>query len=268
MLATPARSHAELALRAIERGRHVLIEKPLALSLDEAREVVRAAEAAGVVGMVGHLMVYHPGVQALRQLVDAGELGEIYYLTSTRANLGRARSDENALWSFGPHDLSMIDLLVQREPTSITARGASYLRPGIADVVFMNLAFGSTPPLMSHVQLSWLSPRKERRLIVVGSKKMAEFDDTAEQSLRIYDRGYDRLEFADFAEYLTLRFGDVTVAPIERTEPLTVELQHFVSCIVEHKRPATDLQSGLRIVRWLTAAQQSLDLDGAPVALT
>jgi len=266
VIATPAKTHAELAIAAIRSGRHVLIEKPLALSYDDAAQIVAAAETAGVVAMVGHLMVYHPAVQALTQLVRTGELGEIYYLSSCRANLGRARSDENALWSFGPHDLSMIDLLVHRAPTSVTARGESYLRPGIADVVFVNLAFEK---VMAQVHLSWLNPRKERRLVVVGSKKMAEFDDCSDQPLRIYDRGYDRpSEFADFAEYLTLRNGEVSVVPVALAEPLYAEVQHFLECITERRVPTTDLHSGLRIVSWLAAAQDSLDHGGVPVRMT
>jgi predicted dehydrogenase len=271
VIATPARTHAALAIAAIRSGRHVLIEKPLALNVADALAVLNAAEAAGVVGMVGHLMVYHPAVQKLSELVHTGELGDIYYLSSCRANLGRARDDENALWSFGPHDVSMIDQLVKRAPTSVTARGECYLRPGIADIVFLNFAFGGpapVPPLMAQVHLSWLNPRKERRLVVVGSKQMAEFDDCADDRLRIYDRGYDRpADFADFAEYLTLRNGGVSVVPIEISEPLAVEIQHFADCIVEHKSPATDLRSGLRIVRWLAAAQQSLEQNGMPVPI-
>ncbi len=268
VIATPANTHADLAAQVIESGRHVLVEKPLALDLAAAERLVRAAERTGVVAMVGHLMVYHPAVQKLAELVRAGELGEIYYISSCRANLGRARSDENALWSFGPHDLSMIDLLVKREPTSVTARGESYLRPGIADVVFMNLAFAGTPPMMAQVHLSWLNPRKERRLVVVGSKKMAEFDDCSDQPLRLYDRGYDRpADFADFAEYLTLRNGEVSVVPVEMAEPLAVEIQHFLDCIAQRRAPATDLRSGVRVVRWLAAAQASLERGGAPVAI-
>jgi predicted dehydrogenase len=269
VIATPARSHAELALAAIERGRHVLIEKPVTLAVADADALVHASERRGVVAMVGHLMVYHPAVQRLARLVHAGELGEIYYLSSTRSNLGRARSDENALWSFGPHDLSMIDLLLQQEPASVTARGESYLRAGIEDVVFLNLAFPrAAAPLMANVHLSWLSPRKERRLVVVGSKKMAEFDDCAEHPLRIYDRGYDRpSNFADFAEYLTLRNGEVSIVPVEMTEPLVAEVTDFLACIVEARKPKATLQSGARIVRWLAAAQASMDAGGLPVAI-
>lgn len=268
VLATPAATHADLAVRCLERAKHVLVEKPLALSVADAERVMRAAERAGTVVLVGHLMLYHPAVEQLRRLVASGELGDIFYLSSVRANLGRLRSDENALWSFGPHDLSMVDWLVPGLPITVTARGASYLQPGIADVVFVNLEIA--PPggraVMAQVHLSWLNPRKERRLTVVGSRKMVEFDDCHPEKLRIYDRGYDRPpEFADFAAYLTLRNGDVHIPEVPMVEPLSAEARHFLACIAEAAVPRTDLASGLRVVRLLAAAQSSLERGGAPV---
>jgi predicted dehydrogenase len=268
VLATPAVTHADLTVRCLERGKHVLVEKPLALSTGELERIRRAAERAGTVVMVGHLMLYHPGVEQLRRLVASGELGDIFYLTSVRANLGRLRSDENALWSFGPHDLAMLDYLVPGRPLSVTARGESYLQPGIADVVFVNveLAPASNNRVMAQVQLSWLSPRKERRLTIVGSKKMVEFDDTETDKLRIYDRGYDRPpEFASFGEYLTIRNGDVHIPQVPMIEPLAAEARHFVECIRTGATPRTDLASGARVVAMLAAAQASLERSGAPV---
>ena len=268
VIATPAVTHAELALRAIASGRHVLIEKPLALSTEDAHRVADAAHRAGVTAMVGHLMIYHPAVEHLARLVHAGELGEIYYVSSCRANLGRLRTDENALWSFGPHDIAMAELLIGRAPTSVTARGESYLQPGIADVVFANLSYPSktTAQAMAQIHLSWLSPRKERRLIVVGSTKMAEFDDCAAEPLRIFDRGYDRPpEFADYGEYLTIRNGDVFVPRVPMGEPLAAEARHFLSCIATGATPRTDLAAGVRVVEVLAAAQRSLDAGGLPM---
>jgi predicted dehydrogenase len=262
IIATPSSTHAALAIRALASGRHVLVEKPMALSVVDAEAVTAAAAAAGTVLLVGHLMLYHPVVERLRELIDRGELGDLYYLSSTRANLGRIRYDENALWSLGPHDLSMIDYLVGTPITAVTARGESFLQPGIHDVVFMTLAFEKRPsaPSLAHVHLSWLNPRKERRLVVVGSKKMVEFDDEAPDKLHIYDRGYDRPpEFASFAEYLTLRNGDVTIPRIPMVEPLAAEIRHFLDCITTGSRPRTDAASGLRVVRMLAAAQVSLD---------
>jgi predicted dehydrogenase len=272
VLATPAVTHADLAVRCLDRGLHVLVEKPLALSVGDAERVARAAERAGTVVLVGHLMLYHPVVEHLRRLVTSGELGDIFYLTSVRANLGRLRSDENALWSFGPHDLSMLDYLVPGTPTTVTARGESYLQPGIADVVFVNVELspaGGGRPVMAQVQLSWLSPRKERRLTIVGSRKMAELDDTETDKLRIYDRGYDRPpEFANFAEYLTLRNGDIYIPQVAMTEPLAAEARHFLDCIATGATPRTDLASGQRVVALLAAAQTSLERGGAPVRVS
>ncbi len=271
VLATPATLHAEQATRVLESGRPVLVEKPLALAVADAERVARAASQSGAPLVVGHLMLYHPAVLRLRELIDSGELGELFYLTSTRANLGRLRSDENALWSLGPHDLSMLDYLVRAPLAAVTARGQSFLQPGIADVVFTTLRFGPQPAadgppihpgssVMAHVHLSWLSPRKERRLVVVGSRKMIEFDDTATDKLRLYDRGYDRpQDFSSFAEYLTLRHGDVTIPALDMVEPLAALARHFVDCVAGRAQPRTDAASGVRVVQMLAAAQASLE---------
>ncbi|MBZ0232800.1 MAG: Gfo/Idh/MocA family oxidoreductase [Deltaproteobacteria bacterium] len=269
VIVTPAVTHADLAVKALRRGRHVLIEKPLALSVADAERVVEAAQRAGTTVLVGHLMLYHPAVDYLRKLVSSRELGDIFYLSSVRANLGRLRRDENALWSFGPHDLSMIDHLIPGTPVTVTARGASYLQPGIADVVFVNLEL--TPPggpraVMAQIHLSWLNPRKERRLTIVGSKKMVEFDDCVAEKVCLYDRGYDRPpEFSSFAEYLTLRNGDIYIPQVAMEEPLAAQIRHFLDCIAANAQPRTDLASGVRVVRLLAAAQSSLERGGAPV---
>jgi len=265
VLATPAREHGDQAARALAAGRHVLVEKPLALAVAEAERVVAAAAAAGRVLAVGHLMLYHPAVMRLRDLLSSGELGQLYYLYSTRVNLGRLRSDENALWSFAPHDLSMIDFLLDGEvPESVSARGQSYLQAGVEDVVFVTLKYGRGQ--MAHIHLSWLDPRKERRLTLVCSRKMVEFDDVAGEKLRIYDKGYDRPPaFSQYAEYLTLRQGDIHIPHVPMAEPLALELDHFLDCIRTGTTPRTDGASGLRCVRVLAAAQASLERDGAPV---
>lgn len=266
VIATPARSHAALACRAIAAGKHVLVEKPLALSVADADRIRAAALASQVTVMVGHLMVYNPAVVALRELMMAGELGELFYLYARRVNLGRLRTDESALWSFGPHDLSMIDFLLGQRPVSVTARGESYLQPGVEDVVFVTLRFASGQ--MAHVHLSWLDPRKERRLTVVGDRKMAELDDMAQEKLRVFDRGYDRPPaFSGFGDYLTLRHGAVTAPAIASTEPLVAEAQHFVACAETGAVPITDLDSATRIIDTLAAAEASLAADGAPIRL-
>jgi predicted dehydrogenase len=266
VIASPAPTHTELACAALDAGKHVLVEKPLALSLDDARRVASTARRAGRVGMVGHLMVYHPAVIRLRDLLRSGQLGQLHYLHSVRVNLGRLRRDENALWSFGPHDLSMIELLLDRQPESVTARGQCVLQPGIEDVVFLTLQYANGE--MAQLHLSWLSPRKERRLTLVCSKKMAEFDDVSLEKLRIYDRGYDRPpDFTQFAEYLTIRDGDVHIPHVPMGEPLRLEIAHFVDCVEHERAPMTDLESGVRIVAILEAAQRSLATGGAPVSV-
>ncbi len=267
VIATPAVTHAELACRALEAEKHVFVEKPLALDIASAEAVGRAAAESARTLMVGHLMVYHPALEHLRTLVQSGELGELRYLYATRVNLGRARRDENALWSFAPHDLSMIDALLGVAPTSAWATGESYLRPGIEDVVFLTLKYPGKR--MAHVHLSWLDPRKERRLTVVGSRKMAVFDDVSSEKLRIHDKGYERPpEFTEFAEYLAIRSGGIYIPHIKMTEPLALECGHFLECIRTGQPPRTGFASALRVVKILTAAQRSLDRGGVPVAFT
>lgn len=267
VLATPARAHAAQAERALASGRHVFVEKPLALAVSEAERVVAEASRARRVLAVGHLMLHHPAVVRLRELLTSGELGQLYYLYATRVNLGRLRSDENALWSFAPHDLSMIDFLLDGEvPESVSARGQSYLQAGVEDVVFVTLKYRRGQ--MAHIHLSWLDPRKERRLTLVCSRKMVEFDDVASEKLRIYDKGYDRPPaFAQYAEYLTLRQGDIHIPHVPMAEPLALELAHFVECVRDGTVPRADGAGGLRIIRILAAAQASLERDGVPVTL-
>lgn len=266
IVASPAPTHAPLGIAAFNAGKHALIEKPFAMSTELAQRVVEAARAAQRTGMVGHLMVHHPAIVRLREVFKSGTLGTLHYLHSTRVNLGRLRRDENALWSFGPHDLSMIQLLVEEPAISVTARGASVLQPGIEDVVFLTLRYGSGA--MAHVHLSWLSPRKERRLTLVCSQKMAEFDDVATDKLRIYDKGYDRPpEFTEYAQYLTLRDGDVHIPQLAMSEPLRLQLQHFVDCIETGAEPESNLTRAIEVTKILEAAQQSLAKDGVPVDL-
>lgn len=258
VIATPAVTHADMACRALAAGKHVFVEKPLALSMADAERVAAAARTAERVVMVGHLMVYHPAVEQLRAMLESGDLGELLYLYSTRVNLGRARQDENALWSFGPHDLSMIDYLIEAAPASVMATGQSYLHPGIEDVVFLTLTFASGQ--MAHVHLSWLDPHKERRLTIVGSRKMVVFDDVATDKLRIFDKGYEKPpEFTDFGEYLTIRHGGVYIPHIKMVEPLALECAHFVDCVASGATPRTGLGSAMRVMHMLAAAQRSLD---------
>lgn len=258
VLVTPARDHAEQSCAVLAAGKHLLVEKPLALTVAGAQGVVAAAGRANRVAMVGHLMLYHPAVVRLRELLQGGELGDVYYMHSQRVNLGRLRRDENALWSLGPHDLSMIFWLLGEEPMEVTARGESYLQPGVEDVVFVTLRFPDRK--LAQVQLSWLDPRKERRLTVVGSKKMVEFDDVhPSEKLRVYDKGFDRPpEFTQYGEYLTIRQGDVRIPRVPGDEPLLIECAHFVDCCRTGARPRSPVEDGLAVVRALAQASASL----------
>jgi predicted dehydrogenase len=264
IIASPAHTHAALARAALAAGKHVLVEKPLAMTLPDALEVARGARGAKRIAMVGHLLVHHPAVRQLRELLDSGSLGRLHYLHSMRVNLGRIRQDENALWSFGPHDLSIIDFLLGKSPQSVAARGQSVVHRGVEDVVFMTLRYATGE--MAHVHLSWLHPRKERRVTLVCSQKMVEFDDMSTEKLRVYDKGYDKPpEFTEYAQYLTLRDGDVFIPRVSMQEPLRLQLQDFIACIRTGRHPIADIDSGVRVVRILDAAQHSLKMDGVPV---
>ena len=256
-LATPVATHADLAVRVLEGGKHCFVEKPMAQSVADAERVVAAAEEHGRVLMVGHLLEYHPGVQQLKQLADSGELGDrIYYIYGNRLNLGKLRADENALWSLGAHDVSVVLYLAEEEPWEVAAHGESYVQDGVEDVVFCFLRFPSG--LSAHLHLSWLDPHKERRFTVVGSQRMATFDDMAlEAKLSIFDKGFDQ-DSRGYGEYIT-RTGGIVSPQIPNVEPLRVELEHFAECVREGRRPRSDGASGLRVVRVLEELQRSLD---------
>jgi predicted dehydrogenase len=255
-IATPVPMHAELAVRVLGAGKHCFVEKPLAQSLADAEQVVDAANDSGKVLMVGHLLEYHPGVARLKELADSGDLGDIRYVYGNRLNLGKLRPDENALWSLGAHDVSVLLHLAQEEPNEMHAFGESYMRRPIEDVVFCYLRFPSG--LMAHLHLSWLDPHKERRFTIVGSEKMATFDDMElEQKLVIYDKGFDQ-DYSSYGEYIA-RSGDVWSPHISNEEPLRIECRHFAECVREGTEPLSNGASGLRVVRVLEGLQRSLD---------
>jgi predicted dehydrogenase len=257
VLATPVPTHAELAVRALEAGKHCFVEKPLAQSVADGERAVAAAQRADRVLMVGHLLEYHPGVRRLKELTESGELGdEIYYIYGNRLNLGKLRADENALWSLGAHDVSVVLYLAGEEPLEVQAHGESYVRPGVEDVVFCFMRFPSG--LTAHLHLSWLDPHKERRFTVVGSQKMATFDDMElERKLTVYDKGFDE-DSRTYGEYIT-RSGDVFSPRIPNVEPLRVECEHFIDAIRSGQPPRSDGASGLRVVSVLEQLQDSLD---------
>jgi predicted dehydrogenase len=256
VLATPVPTHAELAIAVADAGKHCFVEKPLATTAADAERAVAAAERAGTVLMVGHLLEYHPAVARLKELVDSEELGALYYIYGNRLNLGKLRADENALWSLGAHDVSVALHLIGEEPDQCLARGASYVREGVQDVVFCYLRFPSG--VVAHLHLSWLDPHKERRITVVGSGRMATFDDMLiEGKLTIYDKGFDE-DTRSWGEYIA-RSGDTFSPRISNREPLRIECEHFVHCVRTGESPRSDGHSGLRVVRVLEALQRSLD---------
>ncbi len=265
VIATPPASHFAIARAALESGKDVFVEKPLTLQVADGEALVRLAEENQRILMVGHIMEYHPAVLKLKGYVTSGELGKIYYLYASRVNLGQVRDTENALWSFAPHDISLILFLLEQRPVKVTANGAAYLKSDIADVAFLSLQFADGT--LAHIHVSWLDPHKDRKLTVVGSRKMAVFNDTeASEKIWLYDKGVEtKLDYNTYAEFLSLRTGDITIPKIDGGEPLAVECQHFLECVSNRTRPRSDGQDGLTVLRVLDAAQRSLDLGGTPV---
>jgi predicted dehydrogenase len=267
IVATPARSHAAIGTQAVEAGLPVLVEKPFALTVADAERLANLAQKRGVPVLVGHLLEYHPVVERLRDMLQQQLLGDLFYLYAQRVNLGQVRPDENALWSFGPHDVSVALYLLGEEPVQVSAQGRSYLQQGIEDVVFLNMVFSAGT--MAHVQMSWLDPHKERRLTVVGSRQMAVFDDMQpREKLRIYDKGVNRPpEYRSYGESLTIREGDIFIPRIPNVEPLSVQCQHFIRVARGLEPGRADHADGVRVVRVLDAATRSLAQGGVPVPL-
>ena len=259
VIATPAETHYQLALRILEAGKDVFVEKPLALTYEQGKQLVDLAEERKQVLMVGHVLEYHPAIVRLLELVEAGELGKVRYISSNRLNLGKVRREENILWSFAPHDIAIVLRLMKAMPLQVAAHGGSYVQPNIEDVTVTHLLFDNG--VRSHIYVSWLHPFKEQRLVVVGSKKMASFDDVSKR-LVLYDQ---RVEVKDDQPNPIKGAGE-SIAFSEE-EPLLVECRAFLEAIASRRSPVTDGQSGLRVLRVLNAAQRSLATSGAPVTL-
>jgi len=259
-IATSAPTHYELTREALLQGKHVLCEKPLTLKSEEAQELVQLADERNLTLMVGHLMLYHPAIRKIKELIDSGKLGDLLYVNSIRVNLGIARSNENVLWSLTPHDLSMILYLFDNEmPLGLSAAGQDFLTPGIEDIVFVSLFFAANR--LGHVRASWLDPTKIRRLKVAGSKGMIVFDDVgADSTLKFYDEWIEPKGDGGFEHH---RNFTPHVYEIEKAEPLRLECEHFVQCVLEGKKPLTDGRNGLAVVTILERAQASLKEKGA-----
>jgi predicted dehydrogenase len=262
-LATPVSTHYELARRALLQGKHVLIEKPLATTVQRAEHLAQLAAKRGLTLMVGHTFVFSPPVRKVKQLIDSGLIGPIYYVETTRVNLGLFQKDVSVLWDLGPHDLSILIYWLGEVPTWVSARGRSYLGEALEDVAFLTLEFPSG--ILAQVQISWLAPSKLRRTSVVGRQKMIVYDDLEPvEKVKVFDRGVDR-QPASFGEFqLTYRSGDILSPRLDPTEPLYLECAHFLECIRTGQVPDSSPRSGVDVVRVIQAAERSLHCHGAP----
>ena len=257
VLATPAAAHYEMAKKALLAGKDVFVEKPLSLKIEEAEQLAELAEKNKRILMVGHILQYHPAITKLKQLIKKGKLGKIQYIYSNRLNIGKLRTEENILWSFAPHDISVILMLLEEEPVKISGFGGKYITEGVFDTTLTTLEFKNG--VKGHIFVSWLHPYKEQKLIVVGSKAMAVFDDMSKEKLFIYPHKINYLEgkipVAQKAEYYCV--------PIESKEPLREEMKHFVACINKRKQPKTNGAEGIRVLKILATVEKQLNLSSA-----
>jgi predicted dehydrogenase len=266
LIATPVSSHHSLAVRALGAGKHVFIEKPLAASGAEAGMLIEMADDAGLVLMPGHTFLYSPPVMMIRSLIEAGELGEIYFVSTSRVNLGLHQPDVSVAWDLGPHDFSMLRYWLDETPAHVSALCRGCIIPTIPDVAFIDLEYASGT--VAHVELSWLAPSKLRRTTIVGSRKMVVYDDTSSEPVRVFDSGAVLRDPATFGEYnLTYRTGDILSPHVEAAEPLYRELEDLCSAILEGTTPRSSSALGLEVVRTIEAVDASLAASGARVEL-
>jgi len=267
IIATQADSHYTIARDFLNHGKHVFVEKPMTLNLAHSEELVQLSKQKNKILMVGHILEYHPAFVKAKEIVDKGELGDIYYIYSSRVNLGVVRQNENSLWSFAPHDISVVLMLINSEPEEVICTGQSFLQQNIEDVVFTTIHFANRK--MAHLHVSWLDPHKIRKVTIVGSKKMLVVDDMeSSEKIRIYDKGIEFTgNYTQYGDYLSLRISDIHIQYIKNQEPLKIECDQFVNAIQTNTPPVTDGMDGLRVVKILTAAQESLNNGGAPVKI-
>lgn len=258
VIATPFKTHYDLAIRMLKAGKHVLVEKPMASNLSEIEEIRALTQKKNLIAMVGHTFLYNSAVRYVKNMINSGDLGDVRYIYSQRLNLGRIRSDIDALWNFAPHDISIIQYwLDEPDPVSVTVHGMDYVQEGIYDVVFMNIKYPGK--IMANIHVSWLDPQKVRKMIVVGSKKMVVYDDVAENKIAIYDKGIDRMailgEYMDYDRPGNIKFnhrsGDVLLPEIKFEEPLKVEIAHFIDCIINGTKCITDVEHAEKVIKTL-----------------
>jgi predicted dehydrogenase len=261
VIATPAGTHFQLAKQALESGKHILVEKPLAMTTAEVDILGHCAERHGLIVMAGHTFIYNAAVRYVKRLIHAGELGDVRYIYSQRLNLGRIRSDIDAMWNFAPHDISIIQYwLDDQEPTAVSRQGLDCIQSGVDDIVFLNLAYPKK--IIANIHVSWLDPQRVRKMTVVGSKKMVVYDDVADDKIAIYDKGIDRKaalgEHMDFDHPARIDFsyrsGDILLPRVDFVEPLRLETEHFLDCIRTGKEPATGINHARTVVSILERA--------------
>jgi len=265
-IATPVSTHFELCLAALQAGKHAFVEKPFAGSTEQALALIALAEERGLLVMPGHTFLYSPPVDAVRKLITAGDLGDIYFISASRVNLGLHQSDVSVAWDLGPHDFSILRYWLDETPAYVSALSRSCVIPGIPDVAFVNLEFAAG--IVAHVELSWLSPSKLRRTTIVGSEKMVIYDDTSNEPVRVFDSGAVLPDPESFGEYrLSYRTGDIVSPRVEVAEPLELELTDFCHAVLTGSTPRSSPELGLEVVRMIEAVEASLGQDGARVAV-
>jgi len=257
IIATPVASHFDLATKALRAGKHILVEKPLATRVNEVEEIAALAEKNRLVAMVGHTFLFSPPVRYVKTLIDSGALGNVRYIYSQRLNLGRIRSDVDALWNFAPHDISIIQYwLDEPTPISVARHGAAYIQDSVADVVFLNITYPNN--VMANIHVSWLDPRRVRSMTVIGTRQMLVYDDAADSKVAIYDKGIDRKAASNGSDpAYDYRSGDVVLPKIDSQEPLRVELDHFFDCIENGTPCLTGPDHAKKVVQILASAQQA-----------
>jgi predicted dehydrogenase len=263
VVATPPATHFQIVRDCLQHDLHVLVEKPITLKSEHAEELVEIADKRGLTLMVGHTFEYNPAVQALKEIVESGDLGKIYYIDMVRVNLGLFQSDLNVLWDLAPHDISILQYILGHAPISVSAQGAACIFEGKHDIIYLHLGFPDE--VLAHIHMSWLDPCKVRRTTIVGSRKMAVYDDVETlEKIRIYDRGVETPPYTDtFGEFqCSYRYGDVVIPHIHFVEPLRIECQHFIECILNQIEPQSSGRVGLKVVEVLEAAERSLQNGG------
>jgi predicted dehydrogenase len=265
-IATPVTTHYPLAMAALGAGKHVFVEKPLATSSEQVLDLTRVAIESGLILMPGHTFLYSPPVTAIKRLIDAGKLGEIYFISASRVNLGLHQADASVVWDLGPHDFSILRYWLDALPTQVSAISRSCVLPGTPDVAFISMTYSSGT--VAHVELSWLAPSKLRRTAIVGSDKMVVYDDMSNESIRIFDSGAELPDPENFGEYqLSYRTGEIVSPRVEAAEPLSLELADFGAAILEGKPLVSSPEIGLDVVRTIEAVDRSLSNGGAPVSV-